>query len=259
MINFKKILYLELAIITISFLVILLIVFFPHLGLNITTWRKDLISTVVGSGLFSGIITGLFLYLQESNKIVNIKQELESYYHDELLTELRRIINKDIPRYNFSDGKRFYLGYTFANPLYDLTRKDKSKILQYLSFCSANRICEILIEIEYLLDGAIPTFGMLDNKLGDIVRTNHHKANIGSINDPKAVQYLKASIFTDITKDNILKYIDEKKIPERMIEMKKKALRDKQVAKYKSVVETTRAKALKNDVQLIKLLKKEKT
>lgn len=193
------------------------------------TLRDNITAEIIGSGIFAGFITYLFFRLQNASEYEASKIKAESYYNKKALPDFKEIFEDQSGRgWSLNLGYDFYLSSSVTNNLFKTYEENLDIVIAYESYNPEDVFLKSM-EAFYILVRKIYTLGKLsDDRLRSIIRAEHHKQSVISMNDGDMFRYVRAKLFIpNIDDEEIIKNLDWDQVNERAANIIKIAKADK--------------------------------
>lgn len=250
--RYKKLFLTLFLIIFVSGLLIIALLFCISIS---TSLKESLISTIVGSGLFGGVIAWLFFYLQSQSEYEASKTRAQSFFDNKLILDILEADSRGDSPWNFSGLNKFYFDSSKINSLFDVYQNNESKLNDFLSYFSKNKLANTYRDFYRLARKGYVLGERLEGMFYQVVRVAHHKEGLISANDSRAIAYLKGRLFTNLSSQDINRYLEWEAVPERLKKLEANLSKNKDFVKAISELRETRKKLIDLSAEVIKLAK----
>jgi len=206
---------------------------------------------VIGAGVLGSIVAAVFFYLQESGEYEANKSKSVTFFNNKLLLDIKEVESRNPSLWNLSGLNKFYFDGSRINPLYDVYQHNFDNISNYTAYFPEDDLIQTYTKFYKKVRQGYVLGEKLENLINQLVRAEHHKANVISPNDPPMRAYLKAKLFANLPDAEINKHLEWNTTHQRAIELLKIAEQDTQIKELIKNLQDMRAKLLKLESQIL--------
>ncbi|WKZ25886.1 MAG: hypothetical protein QY322_01100 [bacterium] len=219
--------------------------------------KDNLTSEIVGGGIVGGVIAAIFYYLQESNEYQASKSRAKSFYERRLLVDIQEAYDRGPSVWNLSGLNKFYFDGSHINPLFDVYQANFDQINNHDAYYPDNDLINKYNDFYQLTRKAYVLGEKMEGILYQNVRANHHQHNVDAANDRSVIQYLRGRLFSNMTDQQICKYIGWSAPNQRVTGLHAALIGNADIQKRLKELKDIREKLVKLTDQIKRVHKKE--
>ncbi|MBU0504633.1 hypothetical protein KJ708_01475 [bacterium] len=217
--------------------------------------RDGIIAEIVSGGILSAIVAGIFFYLQESSEFQASKNKAESFFKNNLLSDIEEVAERGASIWNLSGLNKFYFDGATINPLFDVYKNNLLSINDFSAYFPENTLIKEYNHFYRLTRKGYVLGEKLENIIRQHVRAEHHKQNIIAVNDNTTVMYIKGKLFVNLPDKDLIKHLEWQTVPERAKTMLAQFDSATNLKEVVAQLEEIRAKLMKSSDKIIQLAK----
>ena len=169
--------------------------------------ERELVSTIIGSGILALFVAGLFYYFDKKSDERNLEREAESFLRGQLAYDLREVEDRPMDWWLLGSSNRFYFGNSKLNYYYDVLKVHAKEIQRHRDVLGSNRLWTVCVQLYAGIRKALTLAENVDRVFYAAVIEVHKKHHEPSHTDADAVEYVRAKVFTEMKDEEIIRGI----------------------------------------------------